>query len=101
ESRGLGIVLDRDEFAAVDEGASEPGPRIPDRGAELQDTLRAQGPREDVEETPLRRTDDRPALLQALLLDRHEGGTAALRHAIHVVVNFVVYHAGRHAPTVG
>src|SRR5438132_1695393 len=100
ESRGLGIVLDRDQFAAVDEGASEPGPRIPDRGAELQDALRAQGPREDVEETPLRRTDNRPALLQALLLDRHEGGIAAVRQAIHVLVNLVVYNAGRQSTTV-
>src|SRR6266566_2530552 len=100
EGRGLGIVLDRDEFAAVDEGASEPGPRIPDRGAELQDPLRSKGPREDVEETPLRRTDDRPALLQALLLDRHEGGIAAVRQAIHVVVNFVVYNAGGQSTTV-
>src|SRR6266480_3837694 len=85
--------------APVDEGASEPGPRIPDRGAELQDALRAQGPREDVEETPLRRTDDRPALLQALLLDRHEGGIAAVRQAIHVLVNFVVYNAGGQSTT--
>src|SRR2546430_11878127 len=53
-----------------------------------------------MEETPLRRTDDRPALLQALLLDRHEGGIAAVRQAIHVLVNLVVYNAGRQSTTV-
>src|SRR6267143_4072530 len=100
QGRGLGIVLDRCEFPTVGEGASQPRPRISDRSAELQDSLRPNGPREDMEKTSLRRTDDRPTFLHALLLDGHQCRTAAVRKVINVAVNLVVYNPRRQWTTV-
>src|SRR5438046_8719889 len=65
--RGVGIVLDRDKLAIVGQRASEPCPRVANRGAELEDSPRANRAREDMEETPLSGSDDWPLLSIALL----------------------------------
>src|SRR5439155_1578280 len=71
--RGLWIVLHSDKLAIVVERASEPCARVSDRGAELEDPARADRAREDVEETSLRRGDDWPAFLFALLFHGPQG----------------------------
>jgi len=54
-----------------------------------------------MEKTSLRRTDDRPTFLHALLLDGHQCRTAAVRKVINVAVNLVVYNPRRQWTTVG
>src|SRR3989449_1822536 len=96
---GLGIVLDRDELAIVGERASEPCARVSDRGAELEDPARADRAREDMEETSLRRGDNRPAFLFALLFHGPQRRVPSVRQAIDVLVDFLVYDSARHATT--
>src|SRR5207245_10212934 len=64
----LGVVFDRDEFAVVRQRTGEPGARVSDRGAELEDSPRTDRARQDVEQTSLRRADNRPSVLLALSL---------------------------------
>src|SRR2546428_11565213 len=96
---GRGIVLDRDELAIVGERASEPCARVSDRGAELEDPARANRAREDMEETSLRRGDDRPAFLFALLFHGPQRRVPSVCQVIDVLVDFLVYNAARHSTT--
>ena len=52
-----------------------------------------------MEETSLRRGDDRPAFLFALLFHGPQGRVPSVRQAIDVLVDFLVYDAARHATT--
>src|SRR5438128_515074 len=97
--RGLGIVLHSDKLAIVVERASEPRARVSDRGAEIEDPACADRTREDVKEASLRRGDDGPAFLFALLLHSPQRGVTSVRQAIDVLVDFLVYDAARHATT--
>src|SRR5881409_129887 len=97
--RGLWIVLHSDKLAIVVERASEPCARVSDRGAELEDPARADRAREDVEETSLRRGDDWPAFLFALLFHGPQGRVPSVRQAIDVLVDFLVYDSARHSTT--
>src|SRR6059036_4311137 len=96
---GLGIMLDRDELAIVGERASEPCARVSDRGAELEDPARADRAREDMKEASLRRGDDGPAFLFALLLHSPQRRVPSVCQVIDVLVDFLVYDAARHATT--
>src|SRR3989304_2977051 len=76
----------------------EPRPRVPDRGAELEDPAGPHGAREDVEERPLRMAHDRPVLVVALLLDRLEGLAPAVRELVDGLVERIVHDAGHRNP---
>src|SRR5207244_9074902 len=96
---GLGIVLDRDELAIVGERASEPCARVSNRGAELEDPARVDRAREDMEETSLRRGDDRPAFLFALLFHGPQRRVPSVCQVIDVLVDLLVYDSARHSTT--
>src|SRR5213594_2348199 len=95
----LGIVFDRDEFAIVRQRTGEPSARVSDRGAELEDPACANRAREDMEETSLRRGDDRPTFLFALLFHGPQRRVPSVCQAIDVLVDLLVYNAARHATT--
>src|SRR5712691_2192670 len=99
DGRCLGIVFDRDEFAIVWQRTGEPGARISDRGAELEDPPRTDRPRQDVEQASLRRADDRPSFLLALSLHGPQRRVSSVRQPIDVFVDLLVHDRARHATT--
>src|SRR2546422_2302576 len=95
----LGIVFDRDEFAIVRQRTGEPGARVSDRGAELKDPPRTGRARQDMEQTSLRRPDDRPSFLLALSLHGPKRRVSPVRQPIDVFVDLLVHDCARHATT--
>src|SRR3989442_7912692 len=95
----LGIVFDRDELAIVWQRTGEPGARVSDRGAELEDPPRTGRARQDMEQTSLRRADDRPSFLLALSLHGPKRRISPVRQPIDVFVDLLVHDCARHATT--
>ena len=79
-------MLDCHELSILREGAGQPCTRIADRRAELENALRSDGAREDMEETPFCSADDGPAFGLPLALDGLQRGIASVREAIDVFV---------------
>src|SRR6266849_1034022 len=95
----LGVVFDRNEFAIVRQPTGEPGARVSDRGAELEDPPRTGRPRQDMEQTSLHRADNRPSFLLALSLHGPQRRVSPVRQPIDVFVDFLVHDCARHATT--
>src|SRR3989442_1752580 len=85
--------------AMVRQRAAEPGARVSDRDAELKDPPRTGRAREDMEQTSLRRPDDRQSFLLALSLHGPKRRVSPVRQPIDVFVDLLVHDCARHATT--